>query len=177
MARCLGSGFSSVHSIGGRTQVRPSFSSLAAKSRHLAASQQNDFAIYPDPLHLARVTQPLALVFYQKLLPGSQVVNRLQDLNYRVQPIAEPADLLQGAQTEGPMLIVADLESGKDDVCGVIAKLRGNPATAHIPIIAFGAGDESKLQPARDAGATVAVSEAALLGHLPDVLEQALRIE
>ena len=110
-------------------------------------------------------------------MPGSQVVNRLQDLNYRVQPIAESSELLHCAQTEGPMLIVADLESSKHDVCDMIAKLRGNPATTHIPVVAFGAGDESKLQPARDAGATVAVSEAALLGHLTDVLEQALRIE
>ncbi len=37
--------------------------------------------------HVDRMTQPLALVFYEKLMPGSQLVNRLQDLNYRVQAV------------------------------------------------------------------------------------------
>ena len=37
--------------------------------------------------HADRMTQPLALVFYEKLMPGSQLVNRLQDLNYRVQAV------------------------------------------------------------------------------------------
>src|SRR2546423_14440364 len=44
------------------------------------------------------MTQPLALVFYESLMPGSQVVNRLQDLKYRVQTINDPAMLLDCAQ-------------------------------------------------------------------------------
>jgi hypothetical protein len=28
------------------------------------------------------MTQPLALVYYEKLMPGSQLVNKLRDLNY-----------------------------------------------------------------------------------------------
>jgi hypothetical protein len=34
--------------------------------------------------NLSPVTRPLAIVFYEKLLPGTQVVNRLTDLGYRV---------------------------------------------------------------------------------------------
>ena len=51
------------------------------------------FAICRPLFQASRMTQPLALVLYEKLLPGSQLVNRLQDLNYRVQAIAdaEPA--------------------------------------------------------------------------------------
>ena len=40
------------------------------------------------------MTQPLALVVYEKLLPGSQLLNRLQDLNYRVQAIANADSLV-----------------------------------------------------------------------------------
>ena len=40
--------------------------------------------------------QPLALVFYERLLPGSQVVNRLQDMRYRVQVVGDPAGLVKG---------------------------------------------------------------------------------
>ena len=121
------------------------------------------------------VTQPLALVFYRKLLPGSQLVNRLQDLNYRVQPTAEPAQLASFAQTEGPMLIFADLESA--GTLELIGRLRADPVTRHIPIVAFGSEDEPLLQAAREAGATLVVGETALLAHLPGLLEQALRVE
>ena len=49
------------------------------------------FAFYRPLFQASCMTQPLALVLYEKLLPGSQLVNRLQDLNYRVQTIADPA--------------------------------------------------------------------------------------
>jgi CheY-like chemotaxis protein len=121
------------------------------------------------------VTQPLALVYYQKLMPGSQLVNRLQDLNYRVQPITEPARLLAYARTEGPMLIFVDLEPA--DTLELLAQLRADPATGHIPMVAFGREDESRQQAAQQAGATLVVGETALLAHLPGLLEQALRVE
>ena len=49
------------------------------------------FAICVRLFQADAMTQPLALVLYEKLLPGSQLVNRLQDLNYRVQTIADAA--------------------------------------------------------------------------------------
>lgn len=124
------------------------------------------------------MTQPLALVFYEKLMPGSQLVNRLQDLNYRVQPLADSNQLAAIAGAEGPMLIFADLESDHSDICAVIAGLRRTPDTAHIPILAFADESAEPLQTAaRQAGATVVVSNTALLAHLPNLLEQALRVE
>ena len=51
------------------------------------------------------MTQPLALVLYEKLLPGSQLVNRLQDLNYRVQTVTEPSTLVECAEQSKPMLV------------------------------------------------------------------------
>jgi len=119
--------------------------------------------------------QPLALVYYRKLIPGSQLANRLTDLNYRVQAITEPARLLSYAQTEGPMLIFADLEAA--DTLDLIAKLSGEKTTGHIPIVAFGGEGESALQAAQQAGATLVVGDAALLTHLPGLLEQALHVE
>jgi len=119
--------------------------------------------------------QPLALVYYRKLMPGSQLANRLHDLNYRVQAITDPAQLLSYAQTEGPMLLFADLEAA--DTLELIAKLRSEKATGHIPIVAFGGEGESALQAAQGAGATLVVGDTALLAHLPGLLEQALRVE
>jgi PleD family two-component response regulator len=122
-----------------------------------------------------QVTQPLALVYYRKLMPGSQLINRLQDLNYRVQAATEPAQLLTYAQTEGPMLILADIDSA--DTLEVISRLRGDTVTRHIPIVAFGSEVGNLQQRAQTAGATLVVGETALLTHLPGLLEQALRVE
>jgi CheY-like chemotaxis protein len=121
---------------------------------------------------------PLALVLYEKLMPGSQLVNRLQDLNYRVHALADASQLAAVAQSEGPMLIFADLEFSHADICAVIAGLRQHPGTAHIPVLAFADESAAALQAAgRQAGATLVVSNTALLAQLPHLLEQALGVE
>jgi CheY-like chemotaxis protein len=123
------------------------------------------------------MTQPLALVFYEKLLPGSQLVNRLQDLNYRVQTANDLPALIRCAQTDGPMLVVLDLGSKRDDVCRAIATLKAESSTQHIPIIAFAGEQATKLQAAaQKAGATLVVGEATLMNYLPELLNQALQV-
>jgi CheY-like chemotaxis protein len=122
------------------------------------------------------MTEPLALVVYEKLLPGTQLVNRLQDLKYRVRAVTDPATLPACARQDKPMLVLADLEGR--DVCSAISQLKQNPETQHVPVIAFGPDQATALQEsARAAGASVVVSEAAILNHLPQFLEQALRVE
>ena len=123
------------------------------------------------------MTQPLALVFYEKLLPGSQLVNRLQDLNYRVQTVNDLPALLRCAQTDGPMLVVVDLESKRDNVCHTIATLKADAATRHIPIIAFAGEQATALQAAaQQAGATLVVGAATIGNYLPELLNQALQV-
>ena len=111
-------------------------------------------------------------------MPGSQLVNRLQDLHYRVQPIADPRQLTDCAQKEGPMLIFTDLAFGGADIPAVIAALKQNPETTHIPVIAFADDTAEQLQAAaRQAGATLVVTDAAVLAHLPQLIEQALHAD
>jgi PleD family two-component response regulator len=124
------------------------------------------------------MTQPLALVVYEKLLPGSQLVNRLQDLNYRVRTLTNADTLVSCATAEMPMLVLADLTSTHQDVSRRIRELRQNTSTAHIPVIAFGReADTAALSAALAAGAALATTETAILSHLPELLEQALRLE
>jgi len=123
------------------------------------------------------MTQPLALVYYEKLMPGSQLVNKLQDLNYRVQTVNDPVSFHSCAREEKPLLAIVDLAGG-DAVCGAIAALKADAATAHIPVIAFAAeGANLAMETARKAGAELTVSEAAITSHLPELLNQALHIE
>jgi len=121
--------------------------------------------------------QPLALVFYERLMPGSQLVNRLQDMNYRVLSLNVPERLAATVQRESPLLLFIDLAT-PGDVCGTIAALRANPATAHLVIIGFAPENAtSLLAEARTAGANIAVSETAIVNHLQHLIDQALLVD
>ena len=124
------------------------------------------------------MTEPLALVVYEKLLPGTQLLNRLQDLKYRARPVTDASTLPACARQEHPMVVVADLSSTRQNVCEAVARMKLNPETRHIPVIAFAGDDATELQAAaRAAGAELVVSESAILNHLTQFLEQALRVE
>jgi CheY-like chemotaxis protein len=123
------------------------------------------------------MTEPLALVLYERLLPGTRIVNRLQDLKYRVQTLTDARLLTECAEQSKPMLVVADFETGREDVCAAVARLKQNTATQHLPVIAFGSDGAANWQEAaQTAGATLVVSETAILAHLPQCLERALEI-
>jgi DNA-binding NtrC family response regulator len=119
------------------------------------------------------MTQPLALLLYEKLLPGTQLMNRLQDMGWRVQTLHKHEELPRAAVEQKPVLIFADLAVQADLVGNGIAELRRNEQTAHIPIIAFG-GDASAHAAAAKAGATLVMSDAAVLQHLGQFIDQAL---
>jgi PleD family two-component response regulator len=124
------------------------------------------------------MTEPLALVLYEKLLPGTQLVNRLQDMKYRVRAVTDAGTLLACARQEKPMVLLADVVSTRDDICAAIGRLKQDRETQHIPVIAFAPDDSVELQAAaRKAGATLVVSEAAVLNHLSQFLDQALQVE
>lgn len=136
-----------------------------------------NFAIEFYLLHSLCMTQPLALVVYEKLLPGTQLVNRLQDLGYRVQSVGDASTLCEVAEHTGPLVVFADLDSNRHGLLEIIDRLRKSPATQHLPVIAFGPEDREGLQDAaRAVGVTLFASQAALTNHLPELLEQALQI-
>lgn len=121
--------------------------------------------------------QPLAIVFYERVMPGSQVVNRLQDLNYRVLAINNAALLAAITKRETPLLLLADLDA-RADICGAIQKIKADPACAHLPVIAFAPDDKPELLAAAEkAGASFTIGESALAGHLPQLLDRALQVE
>jgi len=123
------------------------------------------------------MTEPLALVVYEKLLPGSQLTNRLQDMGYRVQTLSDPARLAEAATQMRPLVVLVDLEWSQTDVMPAIGNLRQNPATAHIPVIAFSGPGNQEQQKAAAAGVTLLASESAVLSQLPTLLQQALQVE
>jgi CheY-like chemotaxis protein len=124
------------------------------------------------------MTKPLALLFYEKLLPGTQLLNRLQDLGYRVQTTGEVGAVAELARSTRPMLLFMDLQDRQGQVPAVIQSLKAGEETSHLPVIAFAAERETRLQDAaRAAGASIVVNEAVLLQHLNHFMEQALQID
>lgn len=118
---------------------------------------------------------PLALLLYEKIMPGSQLVNRLQDLGYRVQTLSDAALLVEVTEREKPMIVLADLSSRRNKVAAAIGGLKQNSATAHVPVIAFCPDQEGALPSlGHNARAALVVTNAAVVHHLPQLLEQAL---
>lgn len=110
-------------------------------------------------------------------MPGSQLVNRLQDLNYRVLALNNPAQLAATIRRELPLLAFVDLDV-RGDICGAIEKIKADTTTVHVPVIAFAPDNRSELlAAAQKAGASLTVGEANLGGHLEQLLEQALRVD
>lgn len=120
--------------------------------------------------------EPLALVLYEKILPGTRLVSLLQDLHYRVKTLHDPDSLPETAVKEMPMLVLADLEPWSDRLLRGIAALKSNASTEHIPVVVFAADARIESAPAPVVGATLTVSETAVLNHLPQLLEQALQL-
>ena len=120
---------------------------------------------------------PLAIVFHERLMPGSQLANRLQDLNYRVLAVNNVARLAATTQRETPLLLFIDV-ANPGDINGSIAKIKAEPATAHVPIIAFAPESNSALiDQAKNSGANFAVTDTAVISHLDQLIEQALVLE
>ena len=160
------------------SQAQFPFRPTKARATEEAARALKFFAIFPRLFHAERMTQPLALVLYERLLPGSQLVNRLQDLNYRVQTVTDAEMLVDCAEQMKPMLVLADLDSTRGNVYAAIGRLKKNPATKHLPVIAFTNNPATTNQAeANSAGVTLMASETAILNHLPELLEQALQLE
>lgn len=121
------------------------------------------------------MTQPLAFLVYEQLMPGSQLANRLKDLGYRVQTLHEPAALVAEADKEMPLLVIVDLASATANVNAVIQQLKGNAATAHLPVLAFTVNTDQAIQDAAvAAGATLVAGSEAILAQLPQLLDQVL---
>ena len=125
------------------------------------------------------MTKPLALLHYIHLLPGSQLANRLHELGYRVQVINELEGIDKVAQRETPILMIAEISrKTKEGTCAAIAALKANPATRHIPILAFSAEADKPLQSALlQSGASLLAGNLAILDQLPSLLDQILQVE
>ncbi len=105
------------------------------------------------------------------------MVNRLEDLAYRVEVVNDSSQLADVALRIKPMVVLVDMNSREHDVASAISNLRGEAETSHIPVLAFTAlEDEAGQEAARSAGANMVASEEAILSQLPSLLDHVLEI-
>lgn len=124
------------------------------------------------------MNKPLALVAYERLLPGSQLLHRLSDLGYRVQSVANYAKLVDTAREEKPLVLVMDLKTTKTSSLEVIQSLKANADTAHIPILGFVPPNGGQIEAEGfKAGASLVALDDALIPQLPQLLDQILAID
>lgn len=128
------------------------------------------------------MTKPLALIFYENLLTGNQLINRLSDLDYRAQAVGDLARFPEQAERELPLIAIFELGAVAERAFATIRSLRASPATAHIPVVAYAAAKENPegaalTTAAQAAGANLVVGESALLAHLGQILDQALHLD
>lgn len=128
------------------------------------------------------MNKPLALLCYENLLTGNQLLNRLQDQGYRTALVAEPQRLLEQALADLPLLVAVELAERTDQMCEAVRLLKRHAATAHVPVLAYaklggGKGDRRFTDAARGAGVDLLASEAGMVSQLPEMLDQVLRVE
>lgn len=88
----------------------------------------------------------------------SRIESGLDIAGYRLRVAGGPTRLAEALADETPACILIDLEAG-DDAIAVIEGLRGDPATAGIPLAAFaGHTNVDLLERAKAAGANPVVA-------------------
>jgi len=124
------------------------------------------------------MTEPLALVAYERSIPGSQLQVKLADLGYRTEHVADLGQIIGAAEASKPLLVLIDLEWRARDPMLAINSLRNTAATEHLPIIGYGdVSDENRLELALDNGATLVTGDDGMLLQLSRLLDQAMEID
>ena len=124
------------------------------------------------------MTEPLALVAYERMMPGSQLLLKLRDLGYRAEQVRRLRDLPVVAVEKKPLIVLLDLLWRDEDSLDAIAILSNDPETEHLPIVAYAdMKDENLLERALHRGAALVAGDDGILSQLPRLLDQALEVD
>jgi CheY-like chemotaxis protein len=128
-----------------------------------------------EAVEVAEKTPPLVLVVDDA--PDARVLygEYLEYLGFRVGTASNGREAIELARTEWPAIIIMDLAMPEIDGWEAISRLKNDPLTAEIPIVALSAfafGEE--LQRARLAGADLCVAKPCLPSQLARVIRAML---
>lgn len=120
-------------------------------------------------------TSPTVLALVPDLFFLSRLRAAATGHGARVEVVRHPTDLAARAAALAPALIVVDMGSAGNDWAAAIRSVRDDPATAALPLVAFGPHVEGDNQAAaRAAGATRVLSNSRFVADLPELLARYL---
>jgi len=128
-----------------------------------------------EPVDVAEATPPLVLVVDDSADARALYGEYLEYLGFRVETAENGAQAILSAQRAWPAIIIMDLAMPEVDGWQAIKRLKSDPHTADIPIVALSAhafGDEP--QRAREAGADLFLSKPCLPSQLARVIRAML---
>ncbi|HEY8485161.1 MAG TPA: hypothetical protein VIL13_11150 [Longimicrobiales bacterium] len=107
------------------------------------------------------------------LIFASRIRGTAQAAGVQATTVRSAAELLQRAGELQPRLILVDLDARAADPPAVIARLREDPQTRDIPIVAFGSHVQREaIEAARAAGADRVLARSAFVRELPFLLRR-----
>lgn len=120
-----------------------------------------------DPPAIAVVALVADLIF------ASRIRGTAQAAGVQATTVRSAAELLQRAGELQPRLVLVDLDARAADPPAVIARLKGDPRTRDIPILAFGSHVQREaIEAARAAGADRVLARSAFVRELPFLLRR-----
>lgn len=128
-----------------------------------------------DRVNVGEATPPLVLVVDDSADARALYGEYLQYLGFRVETAENGAQAIQSARREWPAIIIMDLAMPEVDGWQAIKRLKSDPLTSDIPIVALSAyafGEEP--QRAREAGADLCLSKPCLPSQLARVIRAML---
>ena len=122
------------------------------------------------------MVQPLAIILNDRVVVGAQLEQKLEALDYKVRVTDHPEGLPALALEHKPLIVFVDVV--KDTCVEAAAALLRQTATRHVPVIGYAPDIRPDIQSrANNAGIAVVVTDSAILQHLKQLLEQALRVD
>jgi CheY-like chemotaxis protein len=128
-----------------------------------------------DQANVSEATPPLVLVVDDAPDARALYGEYLEYLGFRVETAENGAQAIQSAKRDWPAIIIMDLAMPEVDGWQAIRRLKSDPLTAEIPIVALSAcafGEEP--QRAREAGADLCLSKPCLPSQLARVVRAML---
>lgn len=114
-----------------------------------------------------------AVALVPDLLFASRIRGAAAAAGVEVLTVGSADRLIEEVRRLRPRLVLVDLEARHSDATELIARLRADPETAGVEIVAFGPHvNRERLQAARDAGASRVLARSAFVRELPPLLRR-----
>jgi DNA-binding NarL/FixJ family response regulator len=105
---------------------------------------------------------------------GARVQAALARMGWTPRLAGTPAAVMEALNSAPPALLLVELGAGNPARIGLIRDVRARPEHAALPLLAFGSHKaRAALQEARDAGATMVVSNGSLVSRFPELVRKA----